>query len=429
MVFTEKTIPTTSKISKTELDPARSGSPVDSVMAKAPSFALPQAPWAGYFSKWTKRPAPFYPVIFRTATSPPVDPVIRKLASKNAQLRDDNEQMKEVCAFNQLTLRKIADELESKDKECEKSEEERKALRAAIHMLDKELKRSTKSSLPRSGKECVRELNRILCEKNQRIAALADELQNCQGELKVADSMSARNTALLVHSLARERSRITELHHTITEKDEQLSELEISLESTQSSHASLYNERLQLSQALTLAMQVNPSLQRENNELAARAAAVETTNANIVALIPALKTQVEDLMTSLAAQTAKHRAQVDAMYAQNSQARDQSKARLIAKDTAIRELQAQLDLADTEAGKDVAAHDVEIALLQDQLARLALQKEDEEAQKAAWQDYADEQRSRGDTLEANSEAQVATWRNYARQQESRGNHFLAQKNV
>jgi chromosome segregation ATPase len=418
MFFTKKAVPATSKISKTEPDSARSGSPVDSVISKAPSLAPPQAPRARYFSKWTKRPAPVYSVVSTTVKSSPVDSVIKDLASKNAQLQDDNNQMKEVGLLNRAMLQKLANDFEDEEQQCT-------GLRGALRILDLELKQANKSPPSDSGEERIQELNRILSENEQEAKSLEDELQATQDQHKAADNFSARNTAMLVNSLAQERSRTAELQHTITERDEQLSELEISLEGMQSSHANLYNERTQLSQALTLARQANSSLQRGNDELAARAAAAETTNANINALIPALKTQVEDLMASVAAQTAKHKAQVDAMYAQHAQTRDQLEARLAAKNTAIRELQVQVDLADAEAGKDVAAHDEQIAQLQDQLARLTLSNEDEEAQKAAWHDYADEQRTRGDCFQA----QIDAWRDWANQQQNQGDHFEAQANA
>jgi chromosome segregation ATPase len=259
MLFAKKIVQTVATIPEAEPDASRSSLPVDSVISKAPSLAPSQAPRAGYFSKWTGRPAPDYSVAFTAAASPPVDPIVKELTLKNAKLQDDNDQLKEVSYFNRLTLQKLANDFDSKDQECTR-------LHAAI-----------------------RALNADICEKDQNIESLDEKLLSTQGTNSVADKLSAQNTAMLVNSLNQERSLTSELQRSITEKDDQLSALIISLNSTQSSHASLYQERTQLSQALAQARTTIPSLQNENNALASRAAASENAHAKLAAFIPALR--------------------------------------------------------------------------------------------------------------------------------------------
>jgi chromosome segregation ATPase len=229
----------------------------------------------------------------------------------------------------------------------------------------------------------VSDLNRSTLQ--QLAEDLADKDQECTGLRKSVCMLNA------------EQAQAAEI---IKGKDDQLSALQIEFDSIKVSYDNLTHEHDQASRHLTITKEQVASLQHENNALAAIAAAAEAKVSKYNTHIDTFKQQYQVLGTFSAQEQQKHKHQVDAMHAQQSDAKQRFQAQLQVKDVVINTLQAQVKQSELTASKATTSREEEVACLKDQLHRATLDYADQSRQTAEWQELANEQRIRADALEA-----------------------------
>jgi chromosome segregation ATPase len=229
----------------------------------------------------------------------------------------------------------------------------------------------------------VSDLNRSTLQ--QLAEDLADKDQECTGLRKSVCMLNA------------EQAQAAEI---IKGKDDQLSALQIGFDSIKVSYDNLTHEHDQASRHLTITKEQVASLQHENNALAAIAAAAEAKVSKYNTHIDTFKQQYQVLGTFSAQEQQKHKHQVDAMHAQQSDAKQRFQAQLQVKDVVINTLQAQVKQSELTASKATTSREDEVACLKDQLHRATLDYADQSRQTAEWQELANEQRIRADALEA-----------------------------
>jgi chromosome segregation ATPase len=239
-------------------------------------------------------------------------------------------------------------------------------------------------------------------------------LQDRFDELKEVSDLNRSTLQRLANDLATKDQECMELRKS----DRMLrAELEQTIETLQHSVQS----KDQISRDLATSNEQLTSLQHENDVLANLAAAAEATISKYNTYIDTFKQQYQTLTTVSAQEQHKHKQQVDAMGAQQSEAEERFQAQLQDKDTVIRSLQAQLKHSKLTAAKatspcdDEVAHpkdqtvrelvgdevaDDKVANLVDQLRRVRLDRDDASRLAETWREFATRQQSRTDALEA-----------------------------
>jgi chromosome segregation ATPase len=325
---------------------------------------------------------------------------------KNSMLQAQLEQLQEVSTINRMTLEQLADDLESKDLECAE-------LRKAARLLDAELKQAALSPGPDAtaassaelqalqekldfANDCRKTFKHSLREKEQEAVTLQETIE---GRIAHGDN-TADAVLRLQFRLDDAQDAIKDLQMTITSKDEQLSMLRSELHSTKSLHTELVKARDDLSQQNNAQQEQLTSLRTENDIIATRAAAAESTMGKYKSHISTFTQQFQALATVSASSQTKYQGQIDAMYAQQRLAEQQSAAKLQAKDALIAELQQSLKHA--QQAKAIAAQyrEDEFARLKDQVCRLTLSLADEEIKAKVWQQFANEQSAKVEQLQA-----------------------------
>jgi chromosome segregation ATPase len=204
------------------------------------------------------------------------------------------------------------------------------------------------------------ELKEVADLNRSTLQRLADELAN-----KDHECMELRKSVYMLN--AELRQAMETFHHSVKGKDDQLSMLQIELDSIKLSHDNLVHERDQMSINLTTSNEQLASLQHENNVLATLNAAAEIKVSKYNTYVDTFKQQYQALTTSSAQEEQKHEQNVDAMHAQQSEAEQCFQAQLHVKDTVIQSLRAQLDQTELTASKATMSRDDEVAHLKDQL--------------------------------------------------------------
>jgi chromosome segregation ATPase len=360
-------------------------------MSTAPSVAPSQALKTGCIGKRANRTASVPSRASIYTTSPVVDPTIDELTFKNTILRTQIEELKEVSIINHLTLQKLADDLGSKDQECAE-------LCGTIRMLGVELKNAEQSiQTNASNNECMKTLERSLCQKEKEIAFLKTKLLSSSDNS--ADDLSAGKTSSLKKILKQERPRSVGFECLIGEKDNQRFSLQTSLGDMQLAHKKILHERSQLSHEIAAQNELLSSLQSENNNLTNRSTIIKQAVSKINTLIQEMNEQHKNLVRFDAQKKREHKKQVDAIHISYLQAQKNHKTQLRAKDTVIEELRARLERSEATAARANSSRDGEFADLQDQLYRLTTDHDDEIAQVKTWQDHGNEQQIRISALE------------------------------
>jgi hypothetical protein len=242
------------------------------------------------------------------------------------------------------------------------------------------------------------------------LASQNSSLQDRFDELKEVSDLNRSTLQRLAEDLANKDQECAELREsvcmltaeqgqatdTIKDKHDQISALQVNVDSLKVSHDNLAHEHDHTSRDLIIAKEQVALLQGKTNDLATISAAAEAKVSEYVTHVGTFKQQYQ---TSVQEQE-KHKYQVDAMHAQNSEAEQRFQAQLQDKDQVIKTLQAQVNQSELTASKATISREDEVAQLKDQLRRATLDQHDQSRQTLEWQELANQQRIRADVMEA-----------------------------
>lgn len=253
---------------------------------------------------------------------------------------------KDVIASRRTRERQCKD-LRSTNQQCQ-------ALRASVHWLDAELTHS---------EDCVRVAVRGLALIKQQLVT-----RECSyGALK--DEFAA-------------------LYLSIKNKDVHATKLNTDLVASKAAYDQLAREHEQHVAANT---QVVNDLQAEADTLASQLAVANAKadqKSNVVRVLQSRLQTLSKLHIEEQQQSKCPKAQVDAIYVRQQRDSQHFTAQLQAKDAANKALQDQLQQSEAGATKLVFSRDNQIVALQDQLRRLTLERDSEQALAEAWAHYA-----------------------------------------
>jgi len=397
-----KTTTVPSAPSKEERDAVSAKSPADSAVALTPpdspsSSGPTQAPNNGDMGPRAQGASP--PPLATSTRSTASSTDVRALQTKVAYLQGECESLKEEAQLRRDMTHQWDAKLLDKGRECDE-------LHGTVRHLWSDLEKSKGKSdqLQAERDDLVDDLAQLritdsmqLRSKDKEIYCLQEKIKGLKHKIEVLIS-DERNLFQQYTELAKkqqllpnEHSELAELQSIIGRQGYELIELQCELDAAQASTDQLRQDCDQLSTQIESYKQQIDSFNTENGVLAGRIAVADKVAADRDTLICSFQQQVQTLSEVTAAEQQKQQAQIDALYAQKEQDRQRFEAQLQAKDNAVRDLEAKLQQSEAAAAKQLLSRDDQLASLQDQLRRVALDRDSEKAQAEAWADYANSQ--------------------------------------